>query len=162
MRSESTRSSWIRALGKAAVMAGLLAGTLAAVTPSVAAAVSKGRAHDNGWHRGHYGHGRRFVAIPRHRPYAYRQYYYGRRYFAPHHHDHVVYRFPVWVGGRMVYRPYAYCGDRLFVGATVRLPRIVIGFNGYSGGDNDSAYDDRYDNRYDDRDDDDDDDGNDG
>jgi hypothetical protein len=137
MRTESARSKLVRTLGKAALMAGLFLGTLAALTPKVDAAVSRGpqavhrKAHDNGWHRGHHKHGRKFVAIPRYAPYGYRQYYYGRAYYGPHHHYHVVYRYPVWVGGRTVYRPYAYCGDRLFVRATVPLPQIVIAVNTY-------------------------------
>ena len=32
----------------------------------------------------------------------------------------------MWVGGRVVYRPYSYCGDRLFVRASFPLPQIVI------------------------------------
>lgn len=44
-------------------------------------------------------------------------YHHSRVYYGPHGHYHEVYHFPVHVGGRLVYRPYAYCGGHLvFVG----------------------------------------------
>ena len=42
-------------------------------------------------------------------------YYGGSEYYGPHRHYHEVYRFPIRLDGRVIYRPHAYCGDRLFV-----------------------------------------------
>lgn len=47
----------------------------------------------------------------------------GREYYGPHRHHHVTYRFPVWVGGLVDYRPYVYCGDHLFE-RTISRPRF--------------------------------------
>ena len=44
----------------------------------------------------------------------------GDAYYAPHRHNHHVYRYPVWVGQQVYYRPYLYCGDRLFTHVDVR------------------------------------------
>lgn len=49
----------------------------------------------------------------------------GHTYYAPHRHQHVVYRYPVWVGPEVYYRPYTYCGDRLFTRVDVR-PRLWV------------------------------------
>lgn len=38
----------------------------------------------------------------------------GRRYYSPHRHEHVVYRYPVWIDNEVYYRPYTYCNGRLF------------------------------------------------
>lgn len=59
----------------------------------------------------------------------YRPYFTGRTYYAPHNHYHAAYRFPVWVNGAVVYRPYVYCDDHLFVSGAVNLPRLAIAFN---------------------------------
>ena len=59
----------------------------------------------------------------------FRPYFTGRTYYAPHHHYHAAYRFPVWVNGAVAYRPYAYCDDHLFVTGSVMLPRLAIAFN---------------------------------
>lgn len=60
---------------------------------------------------------------------TYRPWFAGQVYYGPHRHYHASYRFPVMVDGAVVYRPYAYCDDRLFVSATIPVPRLVIGFN---------------------------------
>ena len=85
--------------------------------------------HDSwrgGWHGGHHG----YVAIPRTIHYGgwHAPYYSSSVYYGPHHHRHTVYRYPVWVDGAVVYRPYAYCGNHLFIAASVPLPQIAIGF----------------------------------
>lgn len=49
----------------------------------------------------------------------------GREYYAPHRHEHVIYRYPVWIGDEVHYRPYRYCGDRLFRHVEVR-PRLWV------------------------------------
>ena len=38
----------------------------------------------------------------------------ARVYYRPHRHHHASYLFPVWVDGAVAYRPYTYCGGRLF------------------------------------------------
>lgn len=66
---------------------------------------------------------------------AFQPYYTGRVYYAPHHHYHAAYSLPVYYGGAVAYRPYAYCGDHLFVGGAVALPRLALSFNfGSPGG----------------------------
>ncbi|MEM7355572.1 MAG: hypothetical protein AAF657_32460, partial [Acidobacteriota bacterium] len=48
---------------------------------------------------------------------AYRDYYYGRHYYASHNHYHTIYRFPVYYETRVEYLPYAYCeGDYFATG----------------------------------------------
>ena len=56
----------------------------------------------------------------------YRDHRAGRVYYKPHHHRHVVYRFPVLVSGAVAYQPYYYCGSDLFLNASIRLPRLAI------------------------------------
>ena len=104
--------------------------------------------HDNGNHNnGHqgYSHGPRrvqsvpYYAVPQVLTSDYRgtfqPYYHGRSYYAPHHHYHASYRLPVYYNGAVVYRPYAYCGDRLFVTGAVALPQLALSFNfGAPGG----------------------------
>jgi hypothetical protein len=66
---------------------------------------------------------------------TFQPYYSGRAYYAPHGHHHARYRLPVWYGGAVVYRPYAYCGERLFVTGAVTLPQLALAFNfGSPGG----------------------------
>jgi len=66
---------------------------------------------------------------------AFRPYYTGRVYYAPHHHYHAAYNLPVYYGGAVAYRPYAYCGDHLFVSGAVALPQLALSFNfGSPGG----------------------------
>ena len=101
--------------------------------------------HERVFRHAHRMHERVFRRIP-HRIYFssrahYRPYYSGRTYFRPHHHYHVAYRFPVYVGGTVVYRPYTYCGEHLYV-------RGGIDYR-YDSGD-DYGYDDEYDYGYDD------------
>jgi hypothetical protein len=59
----------------------------------------------------------------------YQPYYSGRVYYAPHHHYHAAYRFPVYVGGSVVDHSYSYCGDSLFVVGGVALPHLAFGIN---------------------------------
>jgi len=87
------------------------------------------RAHEN-HHRGHARSRAAFVApapvvrapvvvVPRtivvRDAWRYRAYRPRSAYYAPHRHVHVVYTFPVNTPYGIVYRPYAYCGDHLFV-----------------------------------------------
>jgi len=66
---------------------------------------------------------------------TFQPYYNGRAYYAPHGHYHARYRLPVYYGGAVVYRPYAYCGDHLFVTGAVTLPQLALAFNfGAPGG----------------------------
>lgn len=60
---------------------------------------------------------------------TFQPYYNGRAYYAPHHHYHARYRLPVYYNGAVVYRPYAYCGDQLFVTGAVTLPQLALAFN---------------------------------
>jgi len=56
--------------------------------------------------------------VPRHLDYydypAYDRYYRGAVYYAPHHHRHRIYLFPVIVDGYVDYVPHAYCGDAYY------------------------------------------------
>ncbi len=38
----------------------------------------------------------------------------GSEYYGPHHHNHLIYNFPVWIDGSFSYRPYTYCNDHLY------------------------------------------------
>jgi hypothetical protein len=60
----------------------------------------------------------------------FRPYYTGGVYYGPHHHYHAAYRFPVYVNGGVVVRPYSYCGDEVFLAAPVvaPLPRLAFSF----------------------------------
>ena len=49
------------------------------------------------------------------RHHMYRPYYEGTVYFAPHHHRHAIYRFPVTVGRGPVFREHFYCDGELFL-----------------------------------------------
>jgi len=117
---------------------------VAVLFASSAPAHANDRGHKN---RGHANHGRQarpaqvapYYTVPQVLTTDYRgtfqPYYGGRAYYAPHGHHHARYRLPVWYGGAVVYRPYAYCGDRLFVTGAVTLPQLVLGFNiGSPGG----------------------------
>jgi hypothetical protein len=141
-------TSWTRIILVAT--AALAAGVFAFPAPARA---DGGHGHGNGHGHGHSsGHGYEtghsngpahgyssYPTVPRsivlgQRGY-YQPYYTGRVYYAPHHHDHVAYRFPVYVGGSVVYQPYYYCGDSLFVGGAVALPHLAFGINfGSPGG----------------------------
>jgi len=66
---------------------------------------------------------------------TFQPYYNGRAYYAPHGHYHARYSLPVYYGSAVVYRPYAYCGDHLFVTGAVTLPQLALAFNfGAPGG----------------------------
>ena len=57
-----------------------------------------------------------FLVPPRLTPafvYSSRPYLAGDFYYGPHRHRHVVYSFPVVVGGAVAYRPHVYCGGAL-------------------------------------------------
>ena len=89
--------------------------------------------HGHGVARGHYKSVPRYIAVD-HRAY-YAPYVSGRVYYAPHHHHHVRYVFPVYLNGGVVYQPYLYCGRQLFVSGAVTLPHLAIGVNyGSPGG----------------------------
>lgn len=49
----------------------------------------------------------------------------GYEYYRPHRHRHAVYRFPVWVGDDVYYRPYSYCNGRLY-GHDSHRPRLWV------------------------------------
>jgi hypothetical protein len=57
----------------------------------------------------------------------------GREYYGPHRHYHEAYQFPVWVDGDVQYRPYSYCGGRLFGSVSVR-PNLWIDWSLDDGG----------------------------
>ena len=71
-----------------------------------------------------------YSTVPRWIPTDYRAtyhpYFSGQVYYGPHRHYHTVYQFPVFVNGAVVYRPYPYCGDQIFVSAGVPLPRLAF------------------------------------
>jgi hypothetical protein len=94
-----------------------------------------GRGHGNGHAKGHgHGHaqgvytdyrpvhrsgGHARFAVPHRIVHAstYAPYYTGRVYYAPHHHVHAAYAFPVYGAYGVRYAPYYYCGPELFVAA---------------------------------------------
>lgn len=79
-----------------------------------------------GIHRNHRGFGRVPHRISARHRHDYGRFYRGRVYYKRHRHHHALYRFPIFVDGRLVYRNYAYCGDALFLSAGVRLPRLAL------------------------------------
>ncbi|HEV8376649.1 MAG TPA: hypothetical protein VGR38_10520 [Candidatus Polarisedimenticolia bacterium] len=94
--------------------------------------------HERIFRHGQRMHDRVFRRVP-HRMYfssraSYRPYYSGRVYFRPHHHYHLAYRFPIYVGGSVVYRPSYYCGEHLY----------LSGGASYQSGDYYDDYDDDY------------------
>ncbi len=117
----------------------LLAGLLALV-PGQALAGGGQYKHKHGNGHGHGQHYRAYpshsyVAVPR-RLYVedrayFSPYYSGRAYYAPHHHYHAAYRFPVYLNGGVVYRPYSYCGEEVFLSAPVvaPMPRLAFSFS---------------------------------
>ncbi len=112
----------LRSAGRAAVLA--LAGGVLMLTLGA----SPAEAHSQKWHRGgghrhhrvvshHHRHDARFVVphrIVTSRAYVYRPYLHNRLYFAPHHHYHAVYRFPVYTAYGVTYEPSYYCDGVLF------------------------------------------------
>ena len=112
----------------------IVAGTLALalfVPAGEALAHGHGRHGDHGHGHGRHGHGAPvrhviaprvlaapsgFLVPPRLTPafvYSSRRYLAGDFYYGPHRHRHVVYSFPVVVGGAVAYRPHVYCGGAL-------------------------------------------------
>jgi hypothetical protein len=100
----------------------------AALSLSPMAALADGHGHGNGHGKHgspgkHQGYATYPVAVPRvivHSHHGwYDPYYAGSAYYGPHRHAHYTYRFPVLVGQTVVYRPYTYCGDSLYVAAPV-------------------------------------------
>ena len=73
---------------------------------------------------------RRVLEVPRkiHHSHvnAFKSFYHGRSYYGPHKHHHAVYRYPVYYGGHVSYRPYHYCNDSLFITHHAPLPRIYV------------------------------------
>ena len=132
----------VRALGLAAAI--LAAGLIAFPSPAQARDYhGKQRGHRKHVAR-HDGHRNNYQHVPRrfraHERRAYHQYYRGRSYYRPHRHHHEVYRFPVYLRGRIIYQPYAYCGDQVFFQRPTPLPRLAFGVSfgnwgvGYSSG----------------------------
>ena len=115
---------------------------IAGLLSSVVTAEAHGHGHGKpgkhgpkGGAHGYYNSQRvpRVIAVD-HRAY-YSPYVSGRTYYAPHHHYHARYRFPVFVGGAIQYQPYYYCGQSLFVTGVVALPHVAFGINfGLPGG----------------------------
>lgn len=145
--STVTRTTGMRFTRIVLIATAALAAGLFAFPAPASADGGHGHGHGNGHgdSNGHYhsngpahGYGA-YPTVPRsivvgQRGY-YQPYYNGRVYYAPHHHYHVAYRFPVYVGGSVVYQPYYYCGDSLFVGGAVALPHLAVGINfGSPGG----------------------------
>ena len=67
--------------------------------------------------RGHHYRPRHFEIprrILRNLVHTYRDYHYGRHYYPAHNHYHEIYRFPVYYGPEVSYRPYAYCEGAYF------------------------------------------------
>lgn len=110
---------------------------MVAFPPTAQANQSGHRGHDSKkYHKRnviqhHHRHAHPRVTVPRRlhhgRDHHYQKYYGGRVYYAPHRHHHYMYRFPVHIGGRVVYRAYYYCGDDIFLHGTVRLPHMAFG-----------------------------------
>jgi hypothetical protein len=76
----------------------------------------RGHAYGRGHHHKYVAHRSFYVPHRIHGGYvsAYRPYYGGQFYFAPHHHIHTVYTFPAYYPtGAVVYRPHVYCGGGL-------------------------------------------------
>ena len=132
----------------------------AALSLSPVAALADGHGHGKRGGNGHGAPGKHQgyatypVAVPRvivHGHHGwYDPYYAGSAYYGPHRHVHYTYRFPVWVGSTVVYHPYTYCGDSVYVPApvyaappvyvappvypapltvSVPLPRLAIGWS---------------------------------
>ena len=107
----------------------------------------------------HHGYGRVPHRISARHRQQHGHYYSGRSYDRRHRHHHSVYRFPVFIGGRLAYRSYSYCGDSLYLRGGVRLPRLALdlAFGGrdvfYLQGSYRSPYrDGRHDDHHDDDD----------
>jgi hypothetical protein len=78
--------------------------------------------YDRGYHDRGY-HGPHAFVVPRtldgygYGGYGdYGRYFRGTVFYAPHHHPHRVFYFPVLVNGYVEYLPHAYCGDAFFPG----------------------------------------------
>jgi len=131
--NETRRTAMTRAWKQLAIALPTLIVLLSAIpTETTAGNGHRGRGHAYG----HYQKARVYASpgwvVPR-RIYvdnrgAYQPYFNGRVYYGPHRHYHSTYRFPVWVNGYEVYRPYSYCGDQIFISGAVPLPRLAFGF----------------------------------
>jgi len=124
------RTARILAIAGAALVAALVATEV----PVEAGGGQGGRHHGHRaahMHRHHGAHGAFYVPTRIYGPdlVTYRPWYGGSVYYGPHGHYHMSYSFPVLVGGSIVYRPYAYCGDQLFAPAPISIPRLMVGFN---------------------------------
>ena len=150
--NQNRRGGRLLLIGIAVFIAGLFA------HPTTAEADDKydrGRGHHARKYN-HHGHGRVPHRISA-RHHQYGHYYSGRSYYRRHHHHHSVYRFPVFIDGRLAHRSYSYCGDSLYLRGGVRLPRLALdlAFGGRGGfylhGSYRSRYHDgRHDDHYDD------------
>lgn len=117
----------VRSRARSLLVAVAVAAAVLVAFPSPADAHGRGSSWrgPRGAAHGHHKKVPRFIAVERHGDYH--PYLSGRVYYAPHHHHHVRYRFPVFVNGVVVHRPYDYCGGRLFVTGAVTLPHLAIG-----------------------------------
>lgn len=122
----------VKTLGLAAAV--IAAGLIAFPSPAQARNdQGKKRGHRNKVTRQHAPGQAHYNRVPRrfvqqHRR-AYRQHYRGRVFNRAHGHYHEVYRFPVYLRGRVVYQPFAYCGDQVYFGRTAPLPRLAFGLS---------------------------------
>ena len=109
--------------------------------PHASAHPGNGHGHGKHWQRhdrrarrhahASYGDFRRYQPAPRYRahrraparfvvpsrivtPHVYADYRYGQVYHRGHGHWHAVYRFPVYASAGLTWRPYDYCGDRVY------------------------------------------------
>ncbi|MCI0408382.1 MAG: hypothetical protein L0191_07445 [Acidobacteria bacterium] len=128
---ETRRTAITRAWKKLAIAIPTLIVLLSAIpTDSAADSGHRGRGHAYG----HYKRSRVYAApnwvVPRHiyveNRSLYQPYLLGRAYYGPHRHYHSTYQFPVYVNGFVAYRPYAYCGDQVFISASAPLPRLAF------------------------------------
>ena len=131
----------------AAVFAGLATLALAATDASADRGhgryKQKGHGHKHGMkERVVYAPGAAFTVPHRiaYRDHGHYDRYVQRRYWDGHRHGYVTtYRFPVVVGGAVVYRPFSYC-DGVLVSA---YPGFAVPPYGYGYGDVYYRYDDR-------------------
>jgi len=131
MKNTATRNA--RRVASRLLVSAALA--VAGLLPTVALADGHGHGHKgNHGNHGYYSYPQvpRVITVERRGYYS--PYISGRAYYAPHHHYHALYRFPVFVGGAIQYQPYYYCGSSLFLNSVVALPHLAFGINFASPG----------------------------
>ena len=143
--NHETISRFRRFTIRSAAVAASLALAAALSTPALAGHRSHGHYHHGHGRHGAVVHGGYGRPLPppyayRARPFvvpqviragyveAYEPYYRGDAYYAPHHHVHSVYYFPVWRGGVPYYEPSYYCGGALYLGGQFSYsgPRVSV------------------------------------